>query len=54
MRSQFIRLAVEVSLSFAIRSFEGLFPVAVLELWIAQARKAIEESHKNLLTIPNP
>ena len=46
MRSQFIRLAMEISLGFAIKSFEGLFPRAILDLWTAQARKAIEESEK--------
>lgn len=43
MRSQFIKLAVEISIGFAIKSFEGLFPTAILDLWILQAKKAIKQ-----------
>lgn len=44
MRTQFIRLAVEISLGFAVASFETLVPRATLDLWINQARKAIADS----------
>lgn len=46
MRSQFIKLAVEISIGFAIASFQNLIPQAVLDLWILQARKAIKQSEE--------